>query len=89
MPTAEQKIAILEGSQRCLRHGAASLIPWFGLPYAISAIVRRFQMRAADPEGWNPGRRCLAWGCALAGLGLIVNLAAYGLLLAWIQAAFG
>lgn len=75
------KVRAIEKSLSCFRLGVASLLPLIGVFFAVIAIGRWQQARRAAGGEWNPGARLLRWGLALAGVGLLVSLVCWALVI--------
>ena len=67
--TARSKI--IEKSLSCLDFGIASLIPVFGLIFAMFALARFRSAVSETEDRWNPARLHLYVGAALALLALL------------------
>ncbi len=66
---AAAKIAMLEGSMRCLVFGLLGLIPLIGLPFALLALWNSGRIRRKEKQFWNPAKSYRIWGGIFAGLG--------------------
>jgi hypothetical protein len=66
-------IIAIERSLSCFAFGLASLIPVIGFGLAFVAFKNFHRARAASNGAWNPAWPQLAWGIALATLGLTVS----------------
>lgn len=73
---ADQRIAVIDDSLKCLLYGALACVPFLGALFLLSA-VRSFRAARRNPAPWNPARRPLAAGLALASVGWLVNLASW------------
>lgn len=69
----EQRIAVIEDSLQCYTYGWLSCLPLLGVVYLYPA-VRRFAQARRRPVEWNPARGYLASGLALAGVGWLLAL---------------
>ena len=68
----EERIALIEGSWRCLRRGVFGLIPVLGLPAALLALVSYGRL-GRPTAGWNPARSQLRTGALLGALGCLIT----------------
>ena len=73
---ADRRIAVIDDSLKCLLYGALSCVPFLGALFLLSA-VRSFRSARRNPTPWNPARRPLAAGLALASAGWLINLASW------------
>ena len=73
---ADRRIAVIDDSLKCLLYGALSCVPFLGAGCLLSA-VRSYRRAAQNPTPWNPARRPLAAGLALASVGWLVTLASW------------
>ena len=73
---ADRRIAVIDDSLKCLLCGALTCVPLLGAMFILSA-VRSFRGARANPSPWNPARRALAAGLALASVGWLINLVAW------------
>jgi hypothetical protein len=71
MSNADAKIKMLKGSMRCFVYGLLSLIPLFGLPFAIGALWISGKVRVAERNFWNVARPYRIWGIVCASTGTI------------------
>ena len=76
------KIQMLKSSMRCFVYGLLGLIPLWGLPFAIAALVISGKVRVQEKHFWNAARPYRIWGvvCAAAGTilwGFILMLIVY------------
>jgi hypothetical protein len=76
------KIRMLKGSLRCFVYGLLGLIPLWGLPFAIAALVISGKVRVQEKSFWNAARPYRIGGvvCAAAGTvfwGFILMLIIY------------
>jgi hypothetical protein len=55
-PDVEAKIRMLEDSLRCFVCGLLGLLPVFGFPFALAALVLSGQVRAGQKKYWNAAR---------------------------------
>lgn len=68
------KVRVIERSLRCCAFGWLALIPIFGIPTGVLAILVYKQVRREVGQEWNPARKYLVVGCALAIVGLSCSL---------------
>ncbi len=63
------KIRMLKSSLRCFVYGLLGLIPLWGLPFAIAALVISGKVRVQEKRFWNAARPYRIGGvvCAAAG----------------------
>ena len=80
MLTPEEKIRVLKGSVRCFVMGLLGLIPVLGAGFALGSIRTYFRVTALDDREWNPARRYLYWGLALAWIGALLTLGLVGII---------
>ena len=71
MTSADAKIKMLKGSLRCFVYGLLSLIPLFGLPFAIGALWISGRVRVAERNFWNAARPYRICGVVCAATGTI------------------
>jgi hypothetical protein len=69
---AEAKIKMLKSSLRCFAYGLLSLVPVFGLPFAIGALWISGRVRAQEKKIWNAARPYRIWGVACAAVGAVL-----------------
>ena len=74
MPTPADKVRVIEQSLRSFVFGLLSLIPLWGLPFAILAVVRHRDAWSQADREWNPAKAYLVWGLGLAWLGGLISL---------------
>jgi hypothetical protein len=74
-----ERIQLIEGSLRCFVYGILSVIPLFGLGFAVLALRMHFKTWAETAEGWNPARRYLLAGFGLAWIGALISVGALAL----------
>jgi len=65
------KIKMLKSSLRCFAYGLLSLVPVFGLPFAIGALWISGRVRAQEKLFWNAARPYRIWGVACAAVGAV------------------
>ena len=79
--TPAQRIALIEGSQRCLTYGWFSVVPLAGALFVIPA-VRQFLRVDRERAEWNPAAHLWLRGLVLACFGCWTNLLWWGLIIA-------
>lgn len=77
------RIRIIKKSMSAFICGLFGLLPVFGLPFGIAALVQFVQVRRQSTE-WNPAERYLDWGAILALLGFLLTL--FALVIAFLGA---
>jgi hypothetical protein len=70
---------MIENSLRCHCYGWLSLIPMLGLPFVVLAIQQYHRTWAEAGENWNPAKRHLTAGLALAWIGALMTFGAVAL----------
>ena len=70
---------LIEKSLACCGWGGASLLPVLGLPCSLIALHRFRQVVQGTHERWNPARRPLLAGAALALLGFFLHAIIIGI----------
>lgn len=83
MTRSEDRIAVIENSLRCFTWGLLGLIPLLGVGCSLVACFlfsRGTRLAAGAP---NPARHYARFGYWAALAGLLLNSAAWGLLLLW------
>jgi ascorbate-specific PTS system EIIC-type component UlaA len=70
------RVQLIERSLSCLVAGLISLVPVFGLPFAVRAIATYKRVARCKDREWNPAARYLVWGVRCAGFGLLITLLA-------------
>jgi hypothetical protein len=75
------RIELIERSLRCFAFGLASLIPVFGIPMAVLAVLQFRTVALGRGREWNPADRYLLWGFLFAGLGLLLSSLVFGLIM--------
>ena len=68
------KVENIERSLRCFWYSLAGLVPIFGLPLAIHALISSLRCRRAMQGPWNPARAYLDWALVLAAMGIFVSV---------------
>ena len=76
------RIELIQCSLRCFAFGLAGLVPVFGTPFSVLAILEYRTVMLGRGNQWNPAGRYLTAGYLLAGLGLLVSLLIFGLVFA-------
>lgn len=71
--SAAQRVEVIEDSLRCFAYGWLSCVPFLGVAYLLPAL-RRFVRAGRLTAAWNPARGYLAAGLALAGIGWLLAL---------------
>jgi hypothetical protein len=75
------KIKILRRSIRCFVFGLIALVPVFGLPFGVLALVTSGQVRAGQRQYWNAARAYWIWGLVCGALGILLSFLLFSLFL--------
>jgi|GEM_PF-4574320 len=88
------RVELIDRSMTCFILGLLSILPFIGLPLAVAALTRYWQVkrlvRKTGDFEWNPAERYAHWGSVLAAWGGSISLLAsitIGMLLAIAQSA--
>ena len=75
------KVQVIERSLRCFVFGLLGLVPVLGMGLAVVAFYHFNKTRAEVGDEWNPARKYLNCGFALAGFGLFLSLVFFAVLI--------
>lgn len=70
MNEAAERIQTIENSLRCFAWGWSALIPFFGIPALVIALIR---FRGIVPWVWNPAKSHAIAGLILATIGAVLS----------------
>ncbi len=83
------RVVLIDKSLACFFLGLFSVLPFIGLPLAVAALTRYWQikrlLRQEKDFAWNPAERYAHWGSVLAAWGGAISVLAsitIGMLLA-------
>jgi len=79
-PQLMDRIELIQRSLRVFSCGLWGLIPLFGLPMAITALIRNSKLRKLSAGQWNPAGAHLKWGVNCAWLGIFITFIALAVL---------
>jgi hypothetical protein len=71
---ATAKIQMLKSSMRCFTYGLLGLLPVFGLPFALAALLLSGRVRLQEKLFWNAARPYRIWGVVCAAFGTVLWL---------------
>ena len=72
-PSGNLRAALIEESLQCLQLGWLSLLPLFGLFFALAAVVRYTRAFVFVEDDWNPAQLQLLSGALLALISLLLH----------------
>jgi hypothetical protein len=75
------RIELIERSLRCFAFGVAGLVPVFGLPMAVIAVLQFRTVALSRGQEWNPANRYLTAGFVCAGVGLLISTLVFGVVM--------
>ena len=86
-PQRNLKTALIEESLSCLQLGWMTLVPLFGLFFALAAVTRYLRAFVYVEDDWNPAQVQLYGGALLALISLLLHgLVITGIIWASLQA---
>lgn len=75
-PPLMDKIELIERSLRVFAFGLPGIIPIFGTPLAIVALMNNIRIKRHAGPQWNPAQRYLVWGRVCARIGILITIIA-------------
>ena len=76
------RIEVIRKSLAAYVYGLFGLLPIFGLPFGLAAIVLFVLVRKQKRPDWNPAERYLDWSVWFALIGVVLSLVLIGVLMA-------
>ncbi len=70
------RVVAIESSLKCFACGLLALVPLFGLPFAVAAVVLYGKSSTHSVGDWNPARRYALLGFTFALVGSFATITA-------------